>query len=111
MSIRRFKIAAVAVPMAFALTACGGGGDRPSADEIADAIKGGDVPTLPQEVADSMPDGVVDCIAEALEKSDVSDETLRALVDGDEDYEGSDKDAEALSGLADDAAECATSAE
>jgi hypothetical protein len=41
-------------------------------------------------------DDIIDCIAKALHDSDVSDDALQAIVDNDEDYKGSSKDADAL---------------
>jgi hypothetical protein len=41
-------------------------------------------------------DDIIDCVAKALHDSDISDGALNAIVDGDDDYKGNDKDAEAL---------------
>ncbi|PWD49529.1 hypothetical protein C8046_01130 [Serinibacter arcticus] len=81
------------LPMAaaLALSACGGGSggaERPSADEIADVFTSG-----AEELGGvALPEEQATCIAEALEASDVSDETLRAMVDLDEDYSPSDEE-------------------
>jgi hypothetical protein len=40
-----------------------------------------------------------DCVAEAFHDSDVSDETLQAIVDNDEDYEGNADDEDALKSI------------
>jgi len=82
--------AAVAAPAALlvAFTACGGGdGGRPSTDEIADSMTSGGFADMMGEDADKINDEAAQCIAEELEKSKVSDETLQAFVDGDEDYD------------------------
>ena len=79
--------AAAALVLTFA-TGCGGGGGRPSVDEIADGIQGG---TLGEDVTDE----VATCVAKAFHDSDLSDDALQALADGDEDYKGSKEDAEA----------------
>jgi hypothetical protein len=87
------------------LTACGGGG-RPSEDEIADSLKDSGNP-----IGASLPDAaddVIDCIAKALHDSDLSDDALQALVDGDADYGANNDDAKALAGLTEDMAKCAT---
>ena len=70
------------------LTACGGG--RPSVEEIAQGLKDSD------DVAGTAPgvhidDDVIDCLAKVLHDSDVSDEALRAMVDGSDDFEGRDE--------------------
>jgi hypothetical protein len=86
------------------LTACGGGG-RPSEDEIADALKDND--TFGQ-LTNGASDDVIDCIAKALHDSDLSDDALQALVDGDEDFEGDKDDTKAITDIQDDLAKCVT---
>jgi hypothetical protein len=85
------------------LTACGGGG-RPSEDDISKALKDnssfGDLSGAGDEA--------IDCIAKALHDSDLSDEALQAIVDGDEDYKGSSDDTKAATAMADDMAKCIT---
>ena len=75
------------------LTACGGGG-RPSEDDIAKALKDKDNPAGRGVRRD--PAGrattIIDCIAKALHDSDLSDDALQAIVDGDEDFKGSKGD-------------------
>ncbi len=80
------------------LTACGGGDGRPSTDDIAKALKDKDNPigTALAASGTEASDDVIDCVAKALHDSDVSDEALNAIVDGDNDYKGSQKDADAL---------------
>jgi len=89
------------------LTACGGGG-RPSEDDIAKALKDKGNPigaTIPEAA-----DDVIDCIAKALHDSDLSDDALQALVDGDADYGADNDDAEAMADLTDDITKCAAEA-
>ena len=90
------------------LTACGGGGGRPSEDEIADALKDKDNPAGQAFTAGGASDDIIDCIAKALHDSDLSDDALQAIVDGDEDYEGSGEDEDAITGMSDDLAKCIT---
>ncbi|MEG9226275.1 hypothetical protein [Aeromicrobium sp. Sec7.5] len=90
-----------AVSMLVLTAACGGGGDRPSADDIADAIKSDD-----SFSSEDATDEQVDCVAKAYADSDLSDEALRALVDGDEDYDASDEDEGAVESLTPALAEC-----
>ena len=85
-------------------TACGGDG-RPSADEIADSLKSQseDVPA-----AADLPDDAIDwdCLGEVYHDSDLSDEALQAIVDGDEDYEPSGDDEKAVTDAVQDSADC-----
>lgn len=99
------KIAAgFAVSTLLIASACGGG--RPSVDEIADALEDSDNPVT---VASG---GVInednsECFAEIFHESDLSDDTLQAIVDGDEDYEGDEDEEEALESISeDDIMEC-----
>jgi hypothetical protein len=90
-------LAAAALVLTFA-TGCGGdsGGGRPSVDEIADGVQD----SMGDTLGDDLPDGAVDCIAKAFHDSDVSDEALQAIADGDKDYDPSDKDEKALQSIA-----------
>lgn len=90
------------------LTACGGGGGRPSQDDIAKALKDKGNPAGAAFQTTAASDDMIDCIAKVLHDSDLSDDALQALVDGDSDYAGDKDDAEAISGLADDMIKCAT---
>ncbi|HEX5089112.1 MAG TPA: hypothetical protein VFV89_14990 [Nocardioides sp.] len=90
------------------LTACGGGGgDRPSSDDIAKALK--DDGNSASALATGAGDEAIDCIAEALHDSDLSDDALQALVDGDDSFEGSKDDEKAITDIADDIGKCLTS--
>lgn len=87
---------------ALALTsACGGGDERPTKAEIKTAITSED-----SVFGTAIPEKSADCVAEALVKSDVSDKTLDAIVESDEDYKGSKGDEKALKGLQADFAKC-----
>lgn len=91
-------------------TACGGsdGGGRPSADEIAAALSDPDNPAGAAFATGGTSEEVIDCIAEAIHDSDLSDEAVQAIVDGDEDYAGSGEDDDAITGLSDDITACVT---
>lgn len=96
MTKRAPKLIASAFLVVTLATACGGGG-RPSQDEIADGISGtGDVPS-----------DVADCMAEVVHDSDLSDEAVQAIADGDEDYEPSGDDEQASEDVAGEFLECA----
>jgi hypothetical protein len=93
---KRTLFLALPVAAAMVLSACGGSAaERPSADEIADVLTEGTEElggvAVPQEQAD--------CIADVFVNSDLSDEALRAMVEGDEDYEATDEDQAALTDL------------
>jgi len=78
------------------LTACGGDdGGRPSTEDIAKALKDKDNAAGKAFGSSAASDQVIDCIAKAFHDSDLSDDALQAIVDGDEDYEG-DKDDQAV---------------
>ena len=96
------RLIALATLMAV-LTACGGGG-RPSEDDIAKALKDDDNPV--SAMAAGASDEAIDCIAKAFHESDLSDDALQALVDGDEDYKGDDDDEKAIADIADDIGKC-----
>ena len=87
------KLGAVLAAAVMTLAACGGGGGRPSADEISAVFQEGG------EIAGedfSLPKDQADCVAKAYHESDISDEALNAIVEKDEDYEASEKDTKAL---------------
>ena len=72
------------------LTACGGGG-RPSVEEIAQGRQDSDDVAGTAPGAPHIDDDVIDCLAKVLHDSDASDEALRAMVDGSDDFEGRDE--------------------
>src|SRR5690606_11780773 len=78
------------------LAACGGA-DRPSKDELADAMTSED--SVFGSAVGSAPDEMVDCMAGVLVDSDISDEALNAIVEGDEDYDASDEDEKAVNNV------------
>jgi hypothetical protein len=92
------------------LTACGGGGGRPSADDLAKALKDQDnkVATQFTEAFSDVDDDVLDCIATELHDSKISDDALQAIVDGDQDFKGSDKDSQAIQDATTGMAKCIT---
>lgn len=71
------------------LAACGGA-DRPSKDELAESM------TSDDSVLGSVPEEMADCFAGVLVDSDLSDEALNAIVEQDEDYDGSKEDRDEL---------------
>jgi hypothetical protein len=89
------------------LAACGGGSsdDRPSASDISDSLQHGKASGLVPS-GTTVSDDAADCMGTALHDSALSDEALRAFVDGDTDYQGSKKDAEAISGLSSKMTDC-----
>lgn len=96
-----FLIAAVLTVTA----ACGGGDDRPSQAEVSESLTADDS-VLPAASSEEQ----ADCFAEILVESDLSDETLIAVVEQDQDYKGSEEDADILLEVSDDfVADCATS--
>jgi hypothetical protein len=88
------------------LTACGGGG-RPSTDDIAKALKDKGNPNG-VAIASAASDDAIDCLAKVLHDSDLSDDALQALVDGDSDFEGNKDDAAAIGKLTPEFAKCVT---
>jgi len=99
-----------AVTLLLALTACGGG-ERPTTGDVAAALKDKDnevAAQLTSAFGELLDDEIVDCIAKVLHDSPVSDDTLQAIVDGDSDYKGSDKDSDAIRDASDGIAHCIT---
>jgi hypothetical protein len=81
------------------LAACGGGGGgRPSTDDLAKALNdhGNKVAAQFTGAFSDAGSGTIDCIAKVLHDSKVSDGSLKAIVDGNEDYHGSHADSQAL---------------
>jgi hypothetical protein len=99
-------MSAAFIVAALALTsACGGsdGGGRPTTAEVKKAITSKD-----SVFGTALPEAAADCVADALVKSQASDKTIQAIVDGDKDYKGTDKDQAALSDITTKLGECAT---
>jgi hypothetical protein len=100
----------IAFALLLAVSACGGG-ERPTTGEVAAALKDKDndvAAQLTSAFGELLDDDTVDCIAKVLHDSPVSDDALQAIVDGDTDYKGSDKDADALKDASDGIAHCIT---
>lgn len=94
---------AAAVSIIVATSACGAG--RPSVDDLsASILKQGESLGVTEESAD--------CIAEKVHDSDISDDTLNKIVDGDIDVTGvsavPQDDADAFEALTDDVTTCIT---
>jgi hypothetical protein len=100
-------MSAAFIVAALALTsACGGDdGGRPTKADIKTSITSED-----SVFGSAIPEEAADCVAGALVDSDISDKTLNAIVEGDEDYKGSDDDKDALSDLTSKITKCATTA-
>jgi hypothetical protein len=92
------------------LTACGGGdgGGRPSEDEIADALKDTGNPAGEAFAGAGASEEAIDCIAKVLHDSDLSDEALEAIVEGDEDYKADEDDTKVSEDIAEEAIACVT---
>lgn len=99
----RKTLSAAIVAAALTLTAaCGGGDSRPTTDEISKALT-----SMDSAPGAAVPQKAADCMAKVFEKSDLSDKTLNALVEGKKDYENKD-DEKKLDGLKTDLVECAS---
>ncbi len=98
------KFMAIAAISLIAFTsACGAG--RPSVSDLSAAIQDqGESVGINEEAAD--------CIAEAVEASDISDDTLNKIVDGDVDVTGvasvPQDDADALDAITEELTACVT---
>lgn len=98
-------LSAVMLTAALAMTAaCGGGDDRPTADELSKTLTGKN-----NVLGTEVPQKAADCMAKVLEESDLSDKTLNALVDADKDYKNK-KDEKTLQKLTPELGKCATAA-
>jgi hypothetical protein len=88
------------------LTGCGGGGGgRPSVEDISSTLQGAD-----NELGMELDEEQADCFAKVFHDSDLSDDALQALVDKDDDYDPSEEDTKALTAItsSDDATKCVT---
>lgn len=83
----RILMALPIAALAFSLAACGGS-SRPAVDDVADGIQ---KVYEDQGMGDAVPDDVATCFAEALVDSDLSDETLTYIANG-EDKQSSEED-------------------
>ena len=92
-------LSAAFVVAALALTsACGGGDDKPSKEDLSKSfVKTGDGQITKKQA---------DCLAEVILDSDISQEGLEALEKGDEDFKPSKADDKAQKDVADELAKC-----
>lgn len=94
---------AAAVSVIVLTSACGAG--RPSVDDLSASI-------LEQGESAGITEKSADCIAEKVHESDISDDTLNKIVDGDIDVTGvaalPKDDAEAFEALTEDVTTCIT---
>jgi hypothetical protein len=97
------SLTAAIIVAALSLTACGGGDARPTKAEVQKSLTSKD-----SVFGSTVPEKAADCVAGVLVDSDLSDKALKAIVDGDKGYDGSDKDQKALSGMTTDIGKCAT---
>ena len=103
--MRRFG-AALAVSVLLATSACGGGGSRPSQDELSQALqKGGDGSILGNGDT-KVSKKAADCVAKVLEDSRISDRALKAIVDGTKSFSPSKADQTAAVGVANKIVKC-----
>ena len=102
--VRKIGVAVMAATLLFSAAACGGGDDRPSVDDITKTLKDKGADSF--GLGDKFNDDTAKCFAKAIEKSDLSDKAVKALVDGDKDFKPSKSDEEALGGVTSDFAKC-----
>ena len=103
--VRKFG-AALALGVLLATSACGGGGSRPSQDELSKALqKGGDHSVL-GATGTNVSKKSADCIAKVLVDSRISDRALKAIVDGTKSYSPSRADQTAAVGIASKIVKC-----
>ena len=97
------SLTAVAIVAALSLTACGGGSDRPSKEELSKELAKKD------NVFDTkFTKKQADCIAEAIVDSKLSDKAVKALTEQDEDFKPSSADNKARDAITADVEKCAT---
>ncbi|MET3960126.1 hypothetical protein ABIE44_000060 [Marmoricola sp. OAE513] len=101
------KIGVAAATAALLLTAACGDGERPSADEVAKSLKGGKAAEVLGSTSNLLTDKGIDCIAEAIVDSKLSNEAIRALVEGKDKFRGDKGDNKAMTSLQGDIAKCA----
>ena len=108
MMVRKFGV--VVAGAALLLTSACGGGDRPSADDVSKSLTDGKAGGLMNLPANTLTDKVADCLAKAIVDSDLSDDAVNALVDGDAKYKGGKDDTKAMTSVATKLADCAKDA-
>ena len=92
--------AAVAVGVLVVTSGCGGGGgSRPSQDDLSRALRSGGQSSILGPDADKVSKQGADCLAKVLVGSKISDRALQAIVDGDRNYRASRADIAAATAL------------
>ena len=98
------SLTAVAIVAALSLTACGGGGDRPSKEDLSKEF------TKKDDAFDTkFTKKQADCIAEAIVDSKLSDKAVKALKEQDSDFKPTKADEDARDAIAGDVEKCVTS--
>lgn len=95
------SLTAVAIVAALSLSACGGGDDRPSKEDLSKTLsdkKNGAGLTKKQ----------ADCVAEAMLDSKISEKGLKAIAEGDKDFKPSAADKKAQTAVTEDITKCVT---
>ena len=95
-------LSAAFVVAALTLTsACGGGGgDRPSADDVASQLK--------KSANGAITDKQADCAAKAIVDSKLSDEAVKAVAENDTKYKPTDQDTKAQGEVSKEIGKCIT---
>jgi hypothetical protein len=111
----RLALSALMLALLALVTACGADDEtqpaehgRPTVDEIALAIKDPDN-AFHEPFAMLGKGAALDCVAEVLHDSDLSDDALRALLDEQTDFADNEPDHKAMSEVTDEMAGCITS--
>jgi len=97
------SLTAIAVVAALSLTACGGGGERPSKDELSKELSKKD-----NVFGQKFTKKQADCIAKAIVDSKLSDKAVKALKEQDSDFKPSKADNKARDAIVADVEKCAT---
>jgi hypothetical protein len=102
------KVLAVVLGAALLTTVsgCGGGGGRPSSAEISASLQQEARTGSDAILKGSIDKHAADCMGQVLHDSDLSDDALRAVVDGDEKYDASKADKQAMAKVAPDFVNC-----
>lgn len=98
----RILLALPIAALAFSLAACGGSA-RPTTDQVADGIQ---QVYEDQGLPDAISDDAATCFAEALVDSDLSDETLGYIADGEDKQKNEEEKAMTTQILTDKQEEC-----
>jgi len=97
------SLTAVAIVAALSLSACGGGGDRPSKDELSKEFTKKD-----NAFSTTFTKKQADCIAEAIVDSKLSDKAVKALKEQDNKFKPTKADEKARDAIASDVEKCVT---